>query len=72
MSAFGNQSVEIPCPKCGRKHTKRISGLNANTQIRCSCGANIDVDASELKKGLASVDKALKDLQRSFNKTFKI
>lgn len=62
---FDNQSIDIPCPKCGKKHPKTTGWLKANNHIVCGCGARINLETSGLKSGLASADRSLDDLRRT-------
>ena len=62
---FANEKIAVACPKCGHKIQQTIRRLEQNPKLTCpSCQSIIDVDASELRKGLSEVDKAFDNLRR--------
>lgn len=68
MSTLGNSAFDITCPKCGYKIKTKVGSIK--DKFNCpSCG--VAFDASELKKGFASVDKSLEDLKKSLRGMFK-
>lgn len=63
---FRDASVKVPCPNCGYKITQTIGRLQNNPQLHCPrCDGDIQVEASGLRKGLSSVDRAMDDLKRT-------
>lgn len=71
-SVLDNDTVDVPCPHCGRKLTERVSKLKASPQLTCRhCGGVFNVDAKQFKAATEKVDKALADLQRKVGRLFK-
>jgi len=68
MSKMIDGDYDFTCPKCGKKIKKKIRSLDRNFDCP-SCGTTFD--AKELKKGFASVDKSIEDLQKTLRKAFK-
>jgi hypothetical protein len=64
MSVLDNQTIEIPCPKCGVKHQKTIGWLNMNDRFACSCGVTITLDKQEWGK-LREVDDAFASIPKN-------
>lgn len=56
---FDNQAIDIPCPKCSKKHSKTVGWLKSNRQISCSCGVEFRLDPHKL---LGVFKKAERDL----------
>jgi len=66
MSGFlDNQTIDIPCPGCGKKASKSVGWLKANHNFTCSCGAVVNIDTSKFKSGIAGAEKNLSDLERT-------
>ena len=67
--AFGNVSIDIPCPKCGYRITQPVSRLELNPQLTCPrCHVVFDVDATEFRQTLRDADKKLEALMRRLKK----
>lgn len=65
---FDDESIAIPCPGCGHEIPQTIRRLEENSKLTCpNCNALIDVDATELRKGLTEVDDAMHDLLRKLD-----
>jgi lysyl-tRNA synthetase class I len=62
---FDKQTLELPCPKCGKKTKKTVAWLKANSKFKCSCGADITVDSSKLHKDLGKVEQSIDKLTKS-------
>lgn len=46
---FEDQSISIPCPKCGHETAKLIGDLKRNHEFACGgCGRMIDADPTAL------------------------
>ena len=67
---FDNQSIDIPCPKCRKKHTKAIGWLKSNSHLACSCGANIRLDTDGLFGKLKKVEYELASMPRKITIKF--
>lgn len=64
-----SHSVDIPCRGCGKKISETLGRLKQNPRLTCrSCGAIINVDASEFQKTEQSIKKALDNIGKSFRK----
>ena len=71
-SILDNDTVDVPCPHCGKKLTQRVAKLKTNPHLTCRhCGQGFDVDPKQFKATLEKVDKAVADLQRKIGRTFK-
>jgi transcription elongation factor Elf1 len=56
-------SDEVDCPSCGGKFSFSVEdALNSRT-VKCSCGQEIKLDGSELKKALDGIEKSFKKLK---------
>jgi hypothetical protein len=65
---FDNTEVEVTCPN-GHPITKKIADLRRSPTFACDvCGATIEVDGSDLDRGLRDVDRAFDDLKKSVRK----
>lgn len=63
------QSIELPCPHCGRKSLETIRKLNINPTLTCRhCRGTFAVDAAQFKADIAKVEKTLADLSRSLGR----
>lgn len=64
---FENQEISIPCKKCGRQHKKTIAWIRSHSgaKIKCQCGTDLVIDASQLDRQIKELEKQLKNL---FNK----
>ena len=65
---FDNQSISIPCPKCGHKTDKTVGWLKTNSQFACRCGERVNVDASQFRREIAKADRALDDFRRQLGR----
>ena len=68
---FDDGIIEVPCPKCSKKHKKTIGWLRSHREIACSCGVGIVLDHAQFKRDLKGVDDAwgrVKDTLSKFNK----
>lgn len=62
---FDDQSIDIPCPGCGHKTTKKIAWLQSNGHYTCLCGTRIDLKSDEFKRELTGAERAIEDFRRS-------
>ena len=68
-SALDSQSIEIPCPHCGKKTGQTIARLKTNPHLTCpSCRGGIDVDATQMRTEIAKVEKSLAQLSRTLGR----
>lgn len=66
MITFDGAELSIPCLKCGAEAKKTIAWLKANDRLTCAaCGITINLDTSELMRGLDEADRTLRDFKRS-------
>lgn len=66
-SILDTQAIDVPCPSCGHKLRETIGRLKTNPKLSCSsCSAEINVDASELKREIAALEKQLAQLTGKF------
>jgi transcription initiation factor IIE alpha subunit len=60
---FDRQELEIPCPQCKTKFTKRVRELK-QPGVKCpKCG--VALETSQFKRELHKAERTLKDFQRS-------
>jgi len=57
-----NQTIDIPCSRCGKKIKERIGRLKRDPKLTCSCGHVILVEAHQLRNVTQAVDKLNKSL----------
>jgi hypothetical protein len=65
---FDNQSIEIPCPKCGNKAKQAIAWLKTNRHYICRRGTRIDLQADQFKREIAKVERASDEIRRTLGK----
>jgi len=71
-SILDNDTVDVPCPHCGKKLKERVAKLKTSPHLTCRhCGQGFDVDAKQFKAATEKVDKAVADLQRKIGRIFK-
>ena len=57
------QTVDIECPQCRVKVSARLRDIEQGRTVRCSRGHEIRL--KDEGRGLAKIDRAFKDLERS-------
>ncbi|MDH4240754.1 MAG: hypothetical protein OEW48_14435 [Phycisphaerae bacterium] len=57
---FENETVDVPCSKCGAKHSKKIGWLKSTNQFTCSCGTIIKVESKDLHDKIATIERNIK------------
>ena len=66
VDLFGNQSIDIPCPACGKAISKRIADIKRKPKFPCPVsGCNGAIDATDFVSGLKKAEDALDDFGRS-------
>jgi len=69
---INDHSFDIPCNSCNHKISEKIGKLKKNSTLICpKCKAPIDVDTTELKHGIDSVEKSLKGFEKNLKNMFK-
>lgn len=69
MSLFDKAEIAIPCPQCGHESKKTIGWMKSHENMQCpGCGSVITLDSAELKKGIASAEKSLKDFGKNLSR----
>ena len=64
---FDDQTLDIPCPDCGKKAEKSVGWLKANKKFTCSgCGQTIDLQSDQFRRELAKAEKALANFMKGF------
>lgn len=68
MTSFSNPTLDLSCPKCNRRFSKRLSELSPGKKHRCtSCGTDIVFQgngANETQKALKGLERTISDLNR--------
>lgn len=52
--------IPIPCEKCGRTTKKSIGWLKTHRELTCTCGTHIRLDADDLRRKVADMERSLK------------
>lgn len=66
MGPFDATKIDIECPGCGRRIQETLGRLKNSPTLVCpNCQQRIAVDGKEAKKGLDSVDRSLRDLDKA-------
>lgn len=66
MAGFlDNVSIDIPCPKCGRKTKKTIGWVKANKKFTCGCGVEVVLDAGQFRGEIAKAERAEADFKKA-------
>ena len=70
MIDISKHEIEAACQTCGHKNTITLAQVNREEMITCRCGQRIqltDNDGSS-KKATQDINRAFKDLERTFKK----
>lgn len=69
MNELDSQTIELPCPHCGKKSAHTVGKLKTNPQITCSgCRQVFRVNANELRAAVQKIEKSLADLRRTLGR----
>jgi hypothetical protein len=72
MAMFDDELMDVPCETCGQGVKVKMSELRKSPTVTCACGQQIQVDATDLDRGMQDVDAAEKrmdDAIKRLNKT---
>lgn len=65
----GAQTIDIPCPHCGQKLRQTIGQLKTKSSLTCkACKGTFDLDATDLRRKVAGVEKQLADFARKLGR----
>ena len=69
MFDISKEKIDIQCD-CGRKHVATFQDAINQKIIRCSCGANIQLNDGNgsVRMGVTDINKAFRDLENAFKK----
>ncbi len=68
MFDIGKEKIEVKCD-CGRRHKASLNDVVNRKTIRCSCGININLQATgSSKKTISSINKSISELEKSLKK----
>lgn len=68
---FDDQSLDIPCPECGRKTAKTIGWLKSHNQFACRCGVTINLKTEKFRRDIGSAEQRLRDFKTRLRRAFK-
>ena len=67
--ALDSHRIEFPCPHCGGKLGQNVGKIKAQDNMTCRhCGRAFTVDASQFKREIASLEKALGELGKTLGR----
>ena len=68
-NALDSDTIKLPFPHCGKKSTEVIGKLKTKTNFTFGhCKIRFDLDASELRREIAKVEKPLAQLSRTLSR----
>lgn len=67
---FDSQSIDIPCPKCRKKHSKTVAWLKSHREIACACGSTISLDLDKFLGPLKKIERDLASIPRKITIKF--
>ena len=68
-SALDSQTIEIPCPNCGKKSRETLGRIKAVQKLTCRhCRQTFDLDKTQMTREIAKVDAALKKTLGAFGR----
>lgn len=63
-----DETVDIDCPKCGRKLNVKIGDLRSSREAYCrSCGNTIAFEGGELDRMLRKIDEVVQNLPKKID-----
>jgi len=64
-----SHTIELACPRCQKKFTEQVGRLKRNPTVTCrGCGAQIKIEADDLRRATDTIQKSLDHLRRSLGK----
>jgi transcription elongation factor Elf1 len=63
---FEDETVDVPCPKCGHKNSILVRDFEAAAEVHLTCqtcGTAVRVEAEEFQRQLGLVRKELEEIQ---------
>jgi len=67
MNSFSDMAIDLDCPQCSARFTRKLSELTPGKSYRCRrCGTDIRFQgdgASKVRKSLGDFEKSLKNIQ---------
>ncbi len=67
---FNSATINIPCPKCGRKTAKTIGWIKSNGSYVCGCGSTINLDKDQFVRGIGAAERSVDDFKRKISRMF--
>jgi transcription elongation factor Elf1 len=64
---FEDESIDVACPKCGRRNSVLVRALEDQAEIHfvcAGCAARVKLEANEFRHRLDQVREELEDLER--------
>ena len=61
-----DESIEIPCPACGRRVKTTVGAGRRSPTIQCPGGHTINVEGSGFDREVIKAEKAVEDLLEKF------
>lgn len=62
VGMFDDEVMDVPCETCGADVKIKMGDLRKSPTVRCACGQEIAIDASQLDGSLQEVDRAQQKL----------
>jgi hypothetical protein len=60
---LGDQTVDVSCGNCGRRTRLTVRWLEANTELRCECGAIVALTTQSVRDEIAKVARTIEDIE---------
>lgn len=66
---FDGAEMNVPCPNCGHETAQTLGWLKRSPQWLCEgCGLTVQLDASDVARGVQEMEEALAELERELKK----
>ena len=64
-----SQSIEVPCPQCGKKAKKTIGWIKAHSEYTCAgCNNTVKLDRNKFLREIEKAEKSIRDLTKGFGR----